>query len=123
MANGRGYGVRAEIHERRWRGGAEENVLQVALGQGGGVEGGRLQRCVVPTTRVQALEQHLDRGDGLGLGERAVAGPVDEGLPQQGACSGSADRVRVGAFVGRDDETIASRVHRQNGDVQPARRS
>ena len=66
---------------------AEENILQVALRQGGGVEGGRLQSRVVPTTCVQPLEQHLDGGDGLGLGERAVAGPMDEGLTQKGAVS------------------------------------
>src|SRR5262249_61376317 len=63
---------------------ADREDVELRAERGGvGAQRGRVDRFPRPETGVEAVQQGARGGDGLRRGERAVAGPVHEGLPEQ----------------------------------------
>ena len=79
-----------------------------------GVQAGRARDVPVPGG--QPVQQRLGRGDGLGRGERAVAGAGHEDLPQQVAVTVTVDHALVGLLVLGDDQAVSGGVHAEDGD-------
>jgi len=95
--------------------GEGNTVEATAESGGGGVQRVRVERT--PYTRGQAEQKRLDGGDGFGGGEGAVAGAMDESLPQERGIPRSSDDTFVGGFVLNNDQAITVGVHGEDGDV------
>ncbi len=74
----------------------------------------------VPAPGGHPALQRLDRGDGLGWGERAVPGAVHEDLAEQVAVTGAVDNLAVRLLVLRHDQAVPGGVHGKHRHVDVA---